>query len=375
MNLNNMILLDIDLRLFDGAAAAAAGGDGAAGEGGTQGVQDTLSKAGTKSKTGSGRRSKSGGYENVVFGKQGDASGTADTSSDAGSSKGEGNAKKSGVTTTSDALEAKRQAFRELIEGEYKEQYTEAFNAYFNSRFKDAQVTRETLNAQKPIMDMLMQRYKVADGDLSKLQKAMEEDTSYWEKAADEAGMPVEQFKQHQQWERDSQELKMLKQNQQNMNQLYQDAASVRALYPEFDFQTELKDQTFVNLLRNRFPMQKAYEIKREAAKVKELYPGFDFNTEAADRTFVGMLRSGVPMRQAYEVKHMDEITAAAARNAAQSAGQQMTARIKSKSARPAENGTSSQSAVVVKSDVSKLTRKDRAEIARRVARGEKISF
>ena len=43
--------------------------------------------------------------------------------------------------------------------------------------------------------------------------------------------------------------------------------------------------------------------------------------------------------------------------------------------ARPQENGMSSKSAAVVKSDVSQLTTADRQEIIRRVQRGEKIRF
>ena len=50
-------------------------------------------------------------------------------------------------------------------------------------------------------------------------------------------------------------------------------------------------------------------------------------------------------------------------------------AKIKNKSSRPAENGTSSSSSAIVKSDVSNLTKADRAEIARRAAKGEIISF
>jgi len=72
---------------------------------------------------------------------------------------------------------------------------------------------------------------------------------------------------------------------------------------------------------------------------------------------------------------HMDEIKETAARAAAQTAGEQMKANIQRRAARPPENGTSSQSAVIVKNDVHSLSREDRAEIARRAQRGEKIRF
>lgn len=53
----------------------------------------------------------------------------------------------------------------------------------------------------------------------------------------------------------------------------------------------------------------------------------------------------------------------------------QVADNIRSRAERPMENGMSSQSGVVVKNDVSKLTAKDRREIARRAARGEEIRF
>ena len=61
--------------------------------------------------------------------------------------------------------------------------------------------------------------------------------------------------------------------------------------------------------------------------------------------------------------------------SAARAAEKQVVDTIRAKGARPAENGTAAQSAFTVKDDVSKLTREDRAEIARRAARGDSISF
>ena len=71
----------------------------------------------------------------------------------------------------------------------------------------------------------------------------------------------------------------------------------------------------------------------------------------------------------------MEEIKTAAAKSAAETAGAQMAAKVQAKASRPKENGMSSQSAVIVKDNVSSLTRKERAEIARRAQRGEVIKF
>ena len=331
-------LLKVDLHLFDGAAGGAAaapsGGDGAA-----QAAESALPKAETNSRNGSSRRSKSGAFDNVVFGKQ-DAADDAANSSVAGSN-GEGNANKSGVSTTSDSREAKRAAFKDLIEGEYKEEFTETFQQAFNRRFKESKGMEQSLADQKPIMDILAQRYNIADGDVKKLLSAIEQDNVYWESAAEEAGLTVEQFKAMKKLERENAELQRMRQRQQG----------------------------------EQAAQQKLNAWYAESEKVKQIYPTFDFKAEAADRNFLGLLKSGLSVQQAYELKHMDEIKANAARVAAQTTGQQMAAKIQTKAARPKENGTSSQSAVIVKNDVHSLSRAERAEIARRAARGESIKF
>lgn len=112
-----------------------------------------------------------------------------------------------------------------------------------------------------------------------------------------------------------------------------------------------------------------------EGEQLKADYPDFDLGTEARNPQFLSMLKSGVPVKLAYEVLHMDGIKAGVAQAAAQRTEKQVVDGIRAKGARPPENGTAAQSGFTVKDDVSKLTKKDRAEIARRAARGERITF
>ena len=116
--------------------------------------------------------------------------------------------------------------------------------------------------------------------------------------------------------------------------------------------------------------MQKWYT---EGEQVKAVYPGFRLEEEAKNPQFLSMLRSGVPVQLAYEVLHMDDIKAGVAHTTAKATEKQVVDGIRAKGNRPAENGTSSQSAFTVKDDPSQWTKQDRAEIARRVARGEQI--
>ena len=318
-------MLKVDLQLFnDGGMAGGAEGTAATTEG--------APKTETIKSSGSSRRSKAGEFDNVVFGKQ-----ETDTSLDTeGNPTGAG---KTDVTTTSDTLEARRKAYNDLINGEYKDLDQERFQQVFDRRFKQVKSMETELASHKPIIDKLMSRYGV--DDIAKLDKALTEDTEYWERIAEEKGMTVEQYHAIQKLEQENAELKAIRDWQRGQEQ-YQ---------------------------------QQIDNWYKEAEAVKQLYPSFDFKAEAQNPEFLNLLRHGNSVEHAYKVLHFDELTQNAARVAAQTADAQAQARIKQKASRPSENGTSSQSAAIVRNDVSSLTRAERAEIARRVQRGEKIIF
>ena len=322
-------ILYVDLQLFnDGGATGGAEGSAVA----TEGAPKTEIKS-----SGSSRRSKAGEFDNVVFGKQeGTAADDATGLDIEGEPTGAG---KTDVTTTSNTLEDRRKAFNDLINGEYKDLYQENFQQVFDRRFKQVKSMEADLEAQKPILEMLKSRYGV--DDMTGLQKALAEDTEYWESIAEKHGMTVEQYHAMQKLEQENAELRAIRERQIGQQQVQQQL-----------------DMWY-----------------KDAEKVKEIYPSFDFRTEVQNPQFLGMLKSGVPVEHAYKMIHFDELTQNAARVAAQTADAQAQARIKSKASRPSENGMSSQSAAIVKSDVSTLSRAERAEIARRVQRGEKISF
>lgn len=117
-----------------------------------------------------------------------------------------------GTDITKDTAEAKtpderRKAYRDLMEGEYKDLYTEDTQHLINQRFKETEDLREQNAKSQSVLRILMGRYNIEDGDLGKLRKAIEEDDAYWAGAADEAGMSVEQYKQFQKLKRQNAEL------------------------------------------------------------------------------------------------------------------------------------------------------------------------
>ena len=112
-----------------------------------------------------------------------------------------------------------------------------------------------------------------------------------------------------------------------------------------------------------------------QAEKAKKIYPTLDLNTEAKNPEFLKLLNAGVDVGNAYLVIHKDDIIPAAMQYTAKTVEEKVANNIAAGRARPVENGNSSQSASVVKSDVSQLSKADRQEIIRRVQRGEKIRF
>lgn len=321
-------LFKVDLQLFNDGGAT--GADGSAN------ATENAPKVDIKP-SGGNRRSKSGEFANVVFGKQEGTTSDEPTSLDTGGSPmGAGT---TDVSTTSDALEARRKAYNDLVNGEYKDIDQERFQQVFDRRFKQVKGMEAELASQKPILDKLMSRYGV--DDMASLDKALTEDTEFWERVAEERGLTYEQYQAMQKLELENAELKKIRQREIGQAQ----------------FQRQIDDWY------------------QQADKVKEIYPSFDFKAEAQNPEFLSLLRHGNSVEHAYKVLHFDELTQNAARIAAQTADAQAQAKFKSKASRPSENGTSSQSAAIVRNDVSSLTRAERAEIARRVQRGEKITF
>ena len=232
--------------------------------------------------------------------------------------------------------------FEEMIKGEFKDLYDERMQSTLSKRLKGLNETAEKYNSLSPTLELLAKKYGIKDlNDIEALNKAISDDDSYFEDEAMEKGISVEQLKEIRKMERENAELKRQMQEQEqheNANKLY----------------AAWMDQ---------------------AENARQTYPSFDLKSEMANPRFVDLLRSNIDVKTAYEVIHKDEIIPAAMQFAAQQVEQKVANKIKAGGARPSENGMSSQSAAVVKSDVSQLSKEDRAEIIRRVQRGERIRF
>ena len=240
--------------------------------------------------------------------------------------------------TKSDPVD-KGKAFEDMIKGDYKEQFDARVKQILERRFKERDELTQYKNDSQEVIDLMFAKYGVKD--LKALQKAVQEDDTYFEEAAEAENLSVEQYKY---------KLKLEKENAQ-MKQAQQEAEKIRQA-------------------NNMYA-----EWQRQSESLKARYPKFSLESEAANPQFVRLLQNGIDVKTAFETIHHDEILSGAMMQTAQAVRKNVTDSIKARGLRPSENGINAQAGVIVKNDVSKLTAKDRAEIARRARMGETIKF
>lgn len=321
------LLLPVNLNLFDGAGAGAGAGTGGEGAGtGAEGAPAGEPIVYTP------RNKRANAMENVVFGKEPTAP-TQEQDPVAGDPAGQ--------AKDQEAPRDLQAEFDAMIKGDYKEQYSENVQKLINRRFKETKEMEATLNSHQSLLGMLADKYGVEATDIDALTKAVSDDDTLWEQQAYDAGMTVQQYKEFKALERENAELMRAEESRRG----------------EEEAQRQLNEWT------------------QQAMELQKTVPGFDLRMEAENPAFVQMLRAGLPVEHAYKVIHMDEILNGQAANVAAQAQKQVVDNIRSRGSRPAENGTVSRSGFTYKSDVSKLTKEERAEAARRAARGETITF
>ena len=300
--------LNLMLQLF------AEGGDGGTGAEGTTGVTETAAVSQTRKATNP--------LANVKYGKQEEAAPPPEEPKQ---------------TATPD----RNAEFEKLIKGEYKDLYDARMQNAIRGRLKATEDTVNRFNALTPTLELLAEKYGVDANDVEALNKAIEEDESFFQDEALEKGMTVQQLKEFRKMQRENADLKRQMSDQQTKER-------ADMLYASWVDQGE---------------------------KTKTVYPSFDLKAEMQNPRFVDLLRNNIDVRTAYEVLHKDEIIPAAMQFTAKTVEQKLTNKIIAGGQRPTENGMNSQGAAVVKSDVSQLSKADRQEIIRRVQRGERIRF
>lgn len=237
----------------------------------------------------------------------------------------------------------KAKEFEDLIKGDFKDEYSKRTSATIQERVKNIKASEETLSKLTPALEMLYQQKGIAPGDVDALVKALTDDDSLYEEEALQRGIPVETLKQMKQLERETGLLKR--------------QSEERA-------QRELFDRHIQGLVE-------------QSKELQQLYPGFNLQQELQNETFARLTgpNSGISVKQAYYAVHQQEIEAAQAAAIAQRTAMDMSRSIQSGSSRPQENGLGSSNPVSLSDNPANWSAQRRKEIAARAKAGESISF
>lgn len=283
------------------------------------------------------KEAKKNPFANVKFGKQPD---TGAQSAEAEPTDAKGNDQQS-ATAEAETPEERAARFDALIKGEFKDLYGKKVSSAVNERLKGVSSKAANYDQLQDALSLLAEKYKVDPSDVKAIASAITNDDSLYEDEALEQGVSPDRVK---------------------AEKLAQ--AENRRLNAQID---EMRRRQAADELYQRWVS--------EAEEAKRLYPNFDLDAECQNEQFVSLIRNNVGVRQAYEVVHMGELVPAVIQTAERKEGERIASKYAQNARRPAENGASSQSAAIVKNDPSALTKAERDEVARRVARGERISF
>lgn len=344
----------LNLQLFaEGAAAsgsAAAGGD-AAGEGTAEitgpelrPAQERLAK---RSRPGKAAKA-AGNALSPAMSAEGGADAGAPQNGEPSAEETTGEAQQQEEPKQADPAQ-KRRAFGQLMQGEYAAEFEEAMQ-------RAAQLAVQSVQenpAVKGLLEALGEAYGIDAGNAENLEALTEavksgkvKNDEYYETLAAERGISVKTARELDKMEGELQRANAEKQRAEQMRlaaEHQQRAAAVRAQW------------------------------EAEAAQLKEKYPAFELDEVLNNPSVADMIRRGIGLEAAYRAAYFDQLMTESTARTAKQVEQGVAARIQQRAQRPAENGAHPGAAAETKVDVAHMTAKQRAELAKRARRGERI--
>lgn len=243
----------------------------------------------------------------------------------------------------------KRRAFGQLMQGEYAAEFEEAMQ-------RAAQLAVQSVQenpAVKGLLEALGEAYGIDAGNAENLEALTEavksgkvKNDEYYETLAAERGISVKTARELDKMEGELQRANAEKQRAEQMRlaaEHQQRAAAVRAQW------------------------------EAEAAHLKEKYPAFELDEVLNNPSVADMIRRGIGLEAAYRAAYFDQLMTESTARTAKQVEQGVAARIQQRAQRPAENGAHPGAAAETKVDVAHMTAKQRAELAKRARRGERI--
>ena len=237
--------------------------------------------------------------------------------------------------------EVTRRPFKELIDGEYKEDFHNHVQGIMQERFRKNDELQKNVDRLRPVLMSLGQRYEVDmtelnESSIASLAEKLNADDEYLEKAAMERGMSKEGYK----------------------------------LFLDVQYREKLLNERETQAQNER-------HIQSLSQQADAL--GIDLRAEMQNKEFMRLTspQVGVPVAMAYNLIHQKEILENGMQYAAQQGAKRVAQAVQSGQARAVENGMARKgSSVIYKPNPRDLTPKDREEIRRRVRSGDKsISF
>lgn len=275
----------------------------------------------------------------------GNTAGMGGQLSDVGGNAGNGNPNAGSTEGNTAPQKSKSQLFKEMIRGEYKEEFQKQTQNIVNRRFGDMKDMQTKMNAYSPIMQMLSDKYGVDATDTKAVYNALQSDESFFQEEAMKRGMTVENLKE--------------------IKKLESENAAMREAMEERERQ-EKSIQEYNDLIQQTEEFKAKYGLD------------FDLQEEITEHPEILELLSNprISFESAYKAVHMDEMMSGAMILTANKVKEQVANSIASRQARPSENGISTSNATSgLKVDVNAMTKAEREALERRALSGETISF
>ena len=225
--------------------------------------------------------------------------------------------------------------------------YNKQMQSVVQQRLRQSKEVEDKYNKLAPSLEVLARKYGLDPNNLDPeaLNKAINDDDSYYEDKALEMGVPLETAKRIDQQERE---------------------AKRRKAEEEKTIQQQRIEQHLTRL-------------RQQGEEMKKTFKDFDLDRELQNPAFFRMTSPniGLSVEDAYYAVHRREIQNAANQVIANKTAQMMSNSIRSGSQRPVENGASAQSPSVTTFDYAHASKEQREALKRQIrnaaARGEKL--
>lgn len=249
------LIKDLDLQLLGGEGGAGAGGAGAAsgGEGG-EGTGAVVSPA----DDGQARLEELGVpkdkiRKNRAYKVQPEAEKAAQPESTAQAAAANENEPTNDTSTEAQ----KRLTWEEIMQDP---EYNKAMQETMQKRIAKSKAAEEKLSKLAPALELIGRSHDIDVSDIENLDidalvKAVTEDTAFYEDKAAELGVPVETAMKLDQLEREQAKRALEEQKglemrkiEQHLQNLQQQGEKLKAIFPNFDLETELRNPVFLRM-------------------------------------------------------------------------------------------------------------------------------